>query len=136
MPQITRRRAGQLRNLVAVLELRAIDLHHRVRIAEQDLSCGFDQARLAAARGPEQQQVHKWPTRRGESGPIDLERARHASDRTLLSHYSLSQAGFKIPHFRTAYRWIQNCSAHDPAYNSQALFSYLVVNNIGNISVG
>src|SRR5947209_14059836 len=51
MPQVARRRADELRNLMAVLELRAIDLNHGARIADHALCRRFDQPRLAGSGG-------------------------------------------------------------------------------------
>jgi hypothetical protein len=55
--QISRRRTDQLRDLMTVLELGAIDLNYGARIAQQALRCRFHDASLARARRSEEQKV-------------------------------------------------------------------------------
>ena len=52
MAQVSGRRADQFGDLVTVLELGAVDLHHRLRIARQALRHRLDGARLARPVGP------------------------------------------------------------------------------------
>jgi hypothetical protein len=47
MAEIAWRRAGELGNFVLVLEFGAVNLHHRVRVAEQRLGGGLNRPRLA-----------------------------------------------------------------------------------------
>ena len=52
MPQISGRRTDQLRDLMAVLKLGAIDLDDGARILQQSFSGRFDDAGLAGAGRP------------------------------------------------------------------------------------
>ena len=56
MPEIPWRRANQLRDLVTMLKLRAIDLQHSQGRLEQALGKGFRCPRLAHARGSEKEE--------------------------------------------------------------------------------
>ena len=47
MAEIAWRLAGELGNFVRVLEFGAVNLHHRVRVAEQRLGGGLNRPRLA-----------------------------------------------------------------------------------------
>ena len=57
MSQVSGRRADQLRDLMAVLKLGAIDLDDRARILQQRFRGGFHDARLARAGRPQEQEV-------------------------------------------------------------------------------
>src|SRR5581483_274178 len=64
VPQIPRRRADQLRNLMRMLKLRAIHLDHRPRVPKQNLRRRFHDPRLPRTRRPQKQQVpHRTPRR-------------------------------------------------------------------------
>ena len=68
MSQISRRRSDQLGDLMAVLKLRAIDLDASACIAKQRLRHGLHDARLAAARRSQKQQIAHRSPRRIQSG--------------------------------------------------------------------
>ena len=85
MPQVSGRRADQFGDLVAVLELRAIDLDHRARISHQAFRGGFHHARLARTGGPEKKEIADGPARAG-----------HARQERLIDiHYLID--GFVLP---------------------------------------
>ena len=64
VPQITGRRANQFSNLVRVLKLRAIDLHHGAFVAKQSLRRGFHDAGFSRSGGSKKQQIPDRPARR------------------------------------------------------------------------
>src|SRR6202041_3034170 len=68
VPQISRRRPNQFRDFVRVLKFRAIHLDHRARISKQTLGGSFDDARLARARRPQEQQIPYRTPRRVQPG--------------------------------------------------------------------
>src|ERR1051325_1673719 len=72
MPQISRRRADEFCDFVAVLELGAIDLDDRSRILQQGLGGGFYDTRLPRTGGAEEQKVSNRTPRRTHSGQIHL----------------------------------------------------------------
>ena len=72
MPQVSGRRADQLRNLVAVLEFRAVNLDDRARIAHQRLSRGFHDACFAGSSWPQKEEVPDGTARGRHSRQIHL----------------------------------------------------------------
>src|SRR5271154_5939361 len=70
--QIPRRRTNQFSNLMRVLELRAIHLDNRARVSEQNFGRGFDNACLARARRPQQQEIAHWTPRGVQTGAENL----------------------------------------------------------------
>src|SRR5437870_5659253 len=61
VPQISRRRADQLGYLMAVLELSAVDLDHRARVADETLSGRLDKPGFARAGRSEEQKISDRP---------------------------------------------------------------------------
>src|ERR1700733_15767849 len=102
MSQIPRRRADQLRNLVRVLELRAIDLDAGVRIAEQSLGHGFPPARFARAGRPQEKQVAHGASGSVQASQKHLVNLGDLFDRLVLTHDAASQSGFKLPSISAA----------------------------------
>src|SRR5262245_10651192 len=72
VPEIARRRADQFGYLVRMLKLGAIDLDHRVRVAEQDFGGGLDRPRLARAGRSEEEQRAQRLVRHSHLCKIDL----------------------------------------------------------------
>ena len=105
--QVARRRADQLGDFVGVLELRAVHLDHRARIAEQDLSRGFHDARLARAGGAEEQQVPYGPAGRAHSGAEDLIQVHHRADGFFLPDDLVAQGGLEFLRLHAAKRGIE-----------------------------
>ncbi len=55
--EVSRRRADEFRNLMAVLKFGAVNLDHRPRIVQQGLSSCLDDASLAGAGRPNEKKV-------------------------------------------------------------------------------
>src|SRR5580698_10580537 len=55
--EVARGRSDELGDLMAVLELRAVDLDHGARIAGKGLGRGFDEAGFSRARWSKEQEV-------------------------------------------------------------------------------
>src|SRR5450432_1920725 len=72
MPEVSGRRADQLCDLMAMLELRAINLDHRARILHHRLRSGFHDASLARSSWTKEQEVSDRAARRGHPGEIHL----------------------------------------------------------------
>src|SRR5262245_6682653 len=54
--EIARGRADELRDFVRMLKLGAVNLHHRMRIAEERFGGGLDRARFARPGRPEKEE--------------------------------------------------------------------------------
>src|SRR6266852_8873510 len=74
--QIAGGRSDQLGNLVAVLELRAVDLDHGARVANQTLGHGLHQPGFSRAGGSEKKETPdgtRWAVHAREIGLIDVD---------------------------------------------------------------
>ena len=107
MPQISGRRADQLGDLMAMLELRAIDLDNGVRIAHQAFGHGFHQPGLARPGRAEEQEIADRAAGRLHAGEISLVHIDNLVDGLLLSDDFLAQAGTQFFCFRAGLRGIQ-----------------------------
>jgi hypothetical protein len=94
--EVARRAADELRDLVRVLELGAVDLNHRVGVAEEDFRRGLDDARLARPRGAEEEHRADGAVRRVHPGEEDLVEAAHAAHGALLPHDARGQLLLKL----------------------------------------
>ena len=102
VPQISRRRADQLRDFVRVLEFGAIHLDHRARIAEQHFGRRFHDARLARARRPEEQKIPHRPSRRIQAGAKHLIQVHDGLHRFVLSDDLPPQPSLEIARLHAA----------------------------------
>ena len=107
VPQISRRRADQLRDFVRVLEFGAVHFDHRARIAEQHFGRSFDHARLARARRPKEQQIPHRPSRRVQPRAKHLVQIHHRLHRFVLPHNLAPKPRFKIARLEAAPSRIQ-----------------------------
>ena len=107
VPQISRRRSDQFRNFVRVLKFRAIHLDHRARISKQHFGGSLDDARLARARRPQEQQIPHRPPRRIQPGAKHLVQVHYGLHRFVLPHDFPPQPSFKIPRLNTPASRIQ-----------------------------
>src|ERR1700723_3661018 len=101
VPQIARRRPNQFRDFVRVLKFRAIHLDHRARISKQHFGGSFDDARLARAGRPQEQQIPYRTPRRIQSGAKHLVQVHYGLHRFILPHDFPPQPGFKISRLYT-----------------------------------
>src|SRR6266446_2737801 len=85
MSDVSRRRADQFRNLVAVLKFAAVDLDESMRISEQGFGRGLDKMRFARACRAKKQQASQWPSRCGQTGPASLEDVDDRPDCPVLA---------------------------------------------------
>src|SRR5262249_59054634 len=85
VPDESRRRADEPRVLVRQGVLAAVDAQERLAAAARDLARErLGERGLPRPRAPEEQEVRKRPTRRGETRGGALDRARDRRDRALL----------------------------------------------------
>src|SRR2546422_6949894 len=106
VPQIPRRRANQLGNLVRVLKLGAIHLDPRPRVPEQNLRRGFHNARLPRPGRPQEQQVaHRTSLRAHPRAEhlVEIHQSAHAlfladdpSAQLLLKSLRLGAVPFRV----------------------------------------
>src|SRR5690348_7994276 len=68
MAEVSWRRTDELRNLVRVLELTAINLDTGMRIAEHRFRHGFHNPCLSRPRGSKEKQISHWTSGRIQSG--------------------------------------------------------------------
>ena len=97
MSQISRRRADQLRDLVGMLKLRAIDLDAGMRVAEQRLGHRFHHPRFARAGRAQKKQVAHRTSRRIQSRQKHLVDLGHLFNSLVLPYDAAAQCGFKFP---------------------------------------
>src|SRR5260370_42560524 len=72
VPEVSRRRTDQLRDFMAVLKLRAIDLDYRSRIFQQGLGSRLDNASFSGAGRPQEQKVSDRPADGRQSREVRL----------------------------------------------------------------
>ena len=107
MPQVSGRRADQLGDFVAVLELRAIDLDHRPRVAHQAFRGGLHHARLARPGRPQKQKIADRTSRARHARQVGLVDVDDLLDGLLLAHDALAQIRFQFLGFESGLRRIQ-----------------------------
>ena len=107
--QIPRRRTNQLRNLMRMLEFRAIHLDHRARISKQNLRSRFHDARLARTRRSKEQQVPHRPPWRVQSRAEDLIQVHQRLHPFRLSDDLRAQALLQNPGYRCC-EWLDPVS--------------------------
>src|ERR1039458_2734358 len=96
MSEISRRRTNQLRNLVRVLKLGAVDLDAGMGIAEQGLCHGFHHASLPrTGRSQKKQVAHRTP-RRVQARQKNLVNLGNLFDGLILADDLAAQGGFKL----------------------------------------
>ena len=110
MTQISRRRTDQLRNLMRVLKLGAIDLDAGMRVAEQRLRHGFHHARLPRARWPKKKQVAHRTPRGVQPRQKHLVNLGDLLDGLVLTYDAAAQCGFKFSSIGAAAVRIEHCS--------------------------
>src|SRR5260370_10718016 len=115
MPQIPRRRANQLGNLMGVLKFRAVDLDYRAGVSKENLGGGFHDARLARTGRPEKKQIPYRTARRIQSGAKDLVQVHQCLHTLFLSDNFPPQRGLEIDRVRAALVGIEwkNVVGHD-----------------------
>ena len=95
MPQISGRRADQLGDLVAVLELGAVDLDHRARIPQQASAVASTMRVLPGAGRTEEQEVADRAARGAHSRQVHLVDVDDLLDRLILTDDKSLQTGFE-----------------------------------------
>src|ERR1051325_5146037 len=94
--QVSRRAADQLRYLVRVLKLCAVDLDDRVRVAEEHLCGGLYDARLTRAGWAQKEHRTDGTRRRVHARQKNLVKAAHAAHCALLSDDAARKLLFKL----------------------------------------
>ena len=96
MAQVARRATDELRDLVRVLKLRAIDLDDGVVVIEQHFGSRFDNARLARTGRPQKQHGADGAARVLHSREVNLIEAGDAAHGALLADDQPRQLGFEF----------------------------------------
>ena len=109
MSQISRRRSDQLRNLVRVLKLRAINLDAGPRVPKQRLGHGLHHPRLPRSRRPQEQQVPHRTSRRIQPRQKHLIDFDDLLDGRVLPHNAAAQGGIKLSSIVAATVRIEHC---------------------------
>src|SRR5205085_1028448 len=86
----------QLGDLVRVLELRAVDLHHGVIVVEQHFGGGLDDARLAGPGWPQEQHRADGATGVLHARQVDLIKSGDAAHGALLADNQSRQLGLEL----------------------------------------
>src|ERR1700680_5129940 len=107
MAQVSRGRANQLRNLMRMLEFRAIYLDQRPRIAKQNLRARFHDARLARTRRPQEEQITHWPSRRIQPGAKHLVQVDQCLQAFVLADDFRPQRRLKFQRIGASLVWIK-----------------------------
>src|SRR5215475_22340 len=84
-------RADQFGYFVRMLKLGAIDLDHRIRIAEQNFGGGLDRTRFTRASRSQEEQCAKRLVRQSHLCEIDLVNLRERKHRVVLSDNAFEQ---------------------------------------------
>src|SRR5262249_43303064 len=105
--EVTGRGTNELRDLVPVLELCAVDFDDGSCIAEKNLGGRLHQARLAGSRRAEEKQVCDRPSRNREPGSVYLVNSSQSPDRSFLSHHTRAKRCFEITHLWAVQRRIE-----------------------------
>src|SRR4029079_5901312 len=112
MAEVSRRRADQLRNLVRMLKLRAVDLHDRVGVAVQNFRRGFDNASFTGTSRPQKQHRAARPVWRVHAGEKDLVEAAHAAHCAFLTYDASVETLLEVLSARALLIRIQEDCAH------------------------
>src|ERR1022692_1525300 len=107
MPEVSGRRADQFGDFVAMLELRAIDLNYRARIAHQAFRRGFHQPRLAASGGSQEQKIADRSSRAGHARQVSLVNADDLLNGLVLAYNPLVQIRVQLFSLKSGLRWIE-----------------------------
>src|SRR5260370_10343437 len=107
MPEITRRRADQLRDFVTVLKFRAIDFDERARAAKQDFCGGFHNSGFSGTGRAQKQQVSDWTARHGHSREVDLIHVYEPANCPILPYNLAHEPAFEVEDIRTPHLWIE-----------------------------
>src|SRR6185436_10138228 len=86
MAEIAWRRTDELGDFVRVLEFGAVNLHHRVRVAEQRLGGGLNHPRLTRSGRSQKEQRAERLTWRHQFRQIDLIDLRESKSSLILRH--------------------------------------------------
>ena len=110
MAKISRRRADQFRDLMRVLELRAIDLDAGMGVAEQRLGHGFYDASLSRAGRPKKKQVAHGTPGSVQAREKHLVNLGDLFDGLVLTDDAAAQCSFKLSSICAAAVRIEHCS--------------------------
>src|SRR5579884_910972 len=108
MPEVARRRANQLGDFVAVLELGAINLDAGAGIAEQRLGHRFHYPRLSRACRPEKKKIAHRPAGRVQPGQEHLIDLNDFFDCAILADDAAAKGGVEFLRIVAAPVWIKS----------------------------
>src|SRR6266566_260766 len=104
VPQVSWGRPDQLRDFMAVLKLRAIDLDYGSRIVQQRLGGGLDNPGFSGAGRAKKQKVPNRPPNRGQPGQVRLISRDYLVNCFVLSHDEVTE--FVLQIFRLSSRLV------------------------------
>src|SRR5437867_7474977 len=107
MSEITRGRTDQLGDLVALLQLRAVDLDEGAWTAKKDFARSLYNARLAGASRSQKQKITDRAVRHSHSRQIDLIHVDDSAHGAILPNDLAQQPAFKVEDFSTSYLGIE-----------------------------
>src|ERR1700692_3073648 len=100
--EIARGRADDLGDFVGVLEFGAVDFDDGAGAAEENFCGGFDNAGLAGAGGPEEEQIADGAAGRVESSGENLEQLDESLNAVILADDFRTQSVLKFNGVRAA----------------------------------
>jgi len=105
--QIARGRTDQFGNFVRVLEFGAVHFDYQPGVSKENLGSGFDNARLAGTRGPEEQQVADGTTRRVQARAKHLVEVDQSLNALFLTDNLRAQRLLKFARIIASNAWIK-----------------------------
>lgn len=90
-----------------MLKLPAIDLYHRMEVAEQSFGKSLHDTRLSAPRGPQEQEATDGALRSVQAGQVHLIGAHDPSNRIILADNTTKQIRFEERRPRSEFCGIQ-----------------------------
>ena len=103
MSQVARRRTDQFRDLMAVLELRTVNLDKSARTAKQDFGRSLDHSRLARTCWTQKEQVTDRTARHCHTCQINLVHVHDSANCAILTDNLARKPTFEIENLDTSH---------------------------------
>src|SRR5690348_4135987 len=91
MPEVSWRRPNQLGDLMAVLELSAVDFDYCAPVPDQTLGRGLHEPRLTWAGRTEKEEIPDWPASRRQSREVSLISPHDMLNCLFLPYYATAK---------------------------------------------
>src|SRR5947209_4274881 len=105
--QVSRRRPNQLRDFMAVLKLRAINLDYGSRILQQRLGGCLDDASFSRARRPQEEEICDRPADGGQSRHVSLISPHDLVNCFVLSNNEVAELALQVLRLPSILRRVQ-----------------------------